>query len=609
MPSAPARVALSGGRLGFEWPDLATSGDIHAMFVPTGEKEPVRGGDWTLRDGVYETSVGPLRVRLAIKVGATRLELALEATAASAIAIDRLGLVMRPTIEAETPGWWIYDGYQSWDPADVVPAASQTQGSWWTCALADRVGRGLAMAARTADRVATKFEFRNGELLAFACAPVSPIATTIWTASKGDTFASEEFVMGAGEYVWPLLRQLMDDHTRPARTPVGWLSWYHFGTWVSQEDVDANAEVLRDGPLKGLGYGLVQIDDGWQESYGDWIANSKFGRDMAKVAAAITANGQVAGVWTAPFLVSASAELAETAPADWFVIDPGTGERLIDPVHVSFGPMYVLDASNPAVVQHLAGVFEKLYEKGFRYFKIDFLYAGAYAGLPALRQGVAAIRAAVKDAYLLGCGAPLLPLAGFVEGMRIGQDTATPLYDFETMAPLARIFGDEVIWIARNLACRNFQDRWYQLDADVALVGGNLELGQARQLVTVAALSGGPFFASDDLLKLPAERIDLLRNPEVLGLVGGAPAVPDWEPDNDSLASVWRRGDEVVAAFNWNGPARRLVLEVQSDGRLRDLWAREDIPTTTHLVELDLPEQGVRLLRWEGARRLRAWLE
>lgn len=609
MPTAPVRVTLRGGRLSFEWPDLATASDVVAILQTAGGGALLRSEGWAHREGAYETIVGPLRVRLTIRPKAARLELRIEVLAKAAATVDRIGLALRPTIEQEAPGWWIYDGYQSWDPADVVPASTQSHGSWWTCALADRLGRGIAMAARTANRVATRFDFKGEELRAFACSPVSPVSGPIWRAAKGDRWRAEDLVIGAGEHVWSLLRHLMDRHARPVEVPVGWLSWYHFGTWVSQEDVDANAQVLRDGPLKGLGYRLVQIDDGWQQNYGEWTANNKFGRDMAKVAASITANGQVPGVWTAPFLVSASADLADTAPPDWFVIDPASGDRLIDPIHVSFGPMYVLDASKIAVQRHLTRVFERLYEDGFRYFKIDFLYAGGYAGLPALRKGVRAIRKAVRDSYVLGCGAPLLPLVGFVEGMRIGQDTATPLYDFETMAPLARIFGDEVIWIARNVACRHFQDRWYQLDADVALVGGNLEEGQARQLVTIAALSGGPFFASDDLLRLPTERLDLLRNPEVLELVGGAPAAPDWEPENDVLASVWRRGTEVIAAFNWNGPARRLVLEVESEGHLRDLWARHDIPTTTHLVELELPAQGVRLLRWQGSRRLRAWLE
>jgi len=600
---------LQGGRLSFEWDGLAAASEVVATCLPSAGGDLLRSRGWSRTDGGFKTTVGDLRVVLTVTPVASRLGLGIEVTATAAISIDRLGLALRPLIDAEVPGWWVYDGYQSWDPADVVPASTQSHPSWWTCALADRLGRGVAMAARTANRVATRFEFRGGELLAFACHPMSPVAGPIWVAGKGDSWRTEDLVIGAGEHVWALLGDLLERHSRPAQVPVGWLSWYHFGTWVSEEDVRANAAVLRDGPLKDLGYSLVQIDDGWQQNYGDWTANSKFGRDMAGIAGAITANGQVPGVWTAPFLVSASADLADSAPREWFVSDPTTGDRLIDPIHVSFGPMYVLDASVPAVQDHLSRVFEKLYADGFRYFKIDFLYAGGYPGLPALRSGVKVIRKAVRDSYLLGCGAPLLPLVEFVEGMRIGQDTATPLYDFETMAPLARIFGDEVIWIARNLACRHFQHRWYQLDPDVALVGGNLEEGQARQLATVAALSGGPFFASDDLLRLPPERLDLLRNPEVLALIGGAPATPDWEPDNDVLSGIWRRGTDVVAAFNWNGPPRRLVLEVESAGRLRDLWAQADIPTTTHLVELDLPAQGVRLLRWEGSRRLRAWLE
>src|SRR5205085_2079299 len=113
--------------------------------------------------------------------------------------------------------------------------------------------------------------------------------------------------------------------------------------------------------------------------------------------------------------------------------------------HRAFGPMYVLDPSRPDVLAHLHDVFAGLYAAGIRYFKIDFLYAGGFAGARALRAGLQAIRDAARDAQLLACGAPLLPVLGLVEGCRIGPDTATPIYDFATGQPKPAVFGDEVM--------------------------------------------------------------------------------------------------------------------------------------------------------------------
>ena len=125
---------------------------------------------------------------------------------------------------------------------------------------------------------------------------------------------------------------------------------------------------------------------------------------------------------------------------------------------------------------------------------------------------------------------------------------------------------------------------------------------QGRTLVTVAVLSGGPFFSSDDLDSLPAERLRLLDNPEVLELVGGPAAVPDWEPNSaDSPPSVWRRGEEVVAVFNWTPAPREHTLGIPGGVEVRDIWLREALAAAGDSISLELPAHGVRLLRLSSA--------
>ncbi len=404
-------------------------------------------------------------------------------------------------------------------------------------------------------------------------------------------------LLSAGQDVRACLASLLASSPRAMPAPIGWLSWYQFGPWVRREDVLMHAELLATDGYRGLGYRLVQIDDGWQETYGEWRPNTKFPGGVVAISEELTRRGQTPGLWIAPFLVGAAAEVAIEAPEDWFVVDPDTGERAVDTRHRVFGPMYVLDASRPGVQAYLRELFAGFADAGVRYFKIDFLYAGAYAGLAALRAGMEAMREGARDASLVASGAPLLPVVGIVDGCRVGPDTATPLYDFETGVSTPTVFGEEVIAVARNLAARATLHRWFRLDADIALVGGNLTLDQGRVLVTVAALSGGPFFASDDLGNLPPERMALLTNPEVLALVGGDTALPDWEPGAGDLpATHWRRGD-VLAVFNWSSSAA--VVPVRAPGAVgaRDLWARQDLEGFADGTSLEVPAQGVRLLR------------
>src|SRR5205814_6210321 len=164
---------------------------------------------------------------------------------------------------------------------------------------------------------------------------------------------------------------------------VGWLSWYHFGPWIRREDVLAHADLLATDEYRRLGYEVVQVDDGWQQTYGEWLPNTKFPGGLEALCEELRRRGQTPGLWTAPFLVSMAADLASEAPDDWFITDPATGERAIDPRHRVFGPLYVLDAGKPAVHAHLRELFTGFYDAGIRYFKVDFLYAGAYAGTRA----------------------------------------------------------------------------------------------------------------------------------------------------------------------------------------------------------------------------------
>jgi hypothetical protein len=115
--------------------------------------------------------------------------------------------------------------------------------------------------------------------------------------------------------------------------------------------------------------------------------------------------------------------------------------------------------------------------------------------------------------------------------------------------------------------------------------------------VTVAALSGGPFLAGDDLTKLPPERLALLTNPEVLSLVGGRPAVPDWEPDAGGLpATHWRRGD-VLAVFNWTPADREIAVRAPGASGAHDIWASEELEDFRDGAAIVIPANGVRLLR------------
>jgi alpha-galactosidase len=600
MGAPHVRVQLTGDRLDVEWPAIAACTGLVA-------RSRLRGGivhesaGWDAVPGPaarYRAVCGPLRIELVLHPADGCLRMQAEATATAEVEVAEVVISARARAAASELSWVLCSGYQSWDPSGHRPAAGGRQESWWTVGLADARGAGIAAAAADAHTCCTRFAVTDGVLSTAWCeAETLDAWPVLFSGPAGTRWRSSPVLISAGPDVRACLASLIPRTTRSSRVPMGWLSWYHYGPWVAVEDVLTNADLLATDEYRRLGYRLVLVDDGWQQAYGEWRPNTRFPGGLAALSADLARRGQVAGLWIAPFLVSVAADLAGDAPDDWFVADPSTGARAVDPRHRMFGPMHVLDASRPAVQAHLREVFAGLHGAGIGCFKVDFLYAGAYAGLTALRAGLEAIRQGAGDAQLIASGAPLLPVAGLVEACRVGPDTATPVHDFETGASAPAVFGDEVVAVARSVAARAVLHHWFALDTDVALVGGNLSLEQGRQLVTVAALSGGPFLATDDLGRLPTERLELLTNPEVLELVGGAPVLPDWEPAAGDLPpSHWRRGD-VLAVFNWASEPAEVSVRAPGARGARDLWARRELDEFGDGTVLPVAAQGVRLLR------------
>lgn len=205
----------------------------------------------------------------------------------------------------------------------------------------------------------------------------------------------------------------------PRSAPTAWCSWYHYFLDVTQADVMENLAAIGS---TGLPVDVVQIDDGWQAGIGDWLTLSDRFSSLRDVSDAITTEGRRAGIWIAPFFAGSDSELVRDHP-DWLVGPAGVNWKQ---------SLFGLDLTRPEVRSWLTEVFSRLVDDGFDYFKLDFMYAGAIAGtrredvtgVEAYRSGMELIRDAVgPDAYILGCGAPILPSVGLVDGMRVGPDT------------------------------------------------------------------------------------------------------------------------------------------------------------------------------------------
>jgi alpha-galactosidase len=209
------------------------------------------------------------------------------------------------------------------------------------------------------------------------------------------------------------------------KSPAVWCSWYSFYTHINEENLTQALHNLGDLP-----FDVFQVDDGWQRAIGDWVPNDKFPGGMDALAAQIRRTGRTPGLWLAPLLVVPNSNIYRQHP-DWLLRDKRG--KLISAGFNWNKPLYALDTTHPEVLKWLSALMKQVRTWGFDYIKLDFLYAGALPGarhndIPreqAYRQGLATLREALGDAYLLTCGAPIIPSIGLCDGMRVGPDVAS----------------------------------------------------------------------------------------------------------------------------------------------------------------------------------------
>ena len=212
--------------------------------------------------------------------------------------------------------------------------------------------------------------------------------------------------------------------TRLENPPRVWCSWYSLYKWINEPILTKALHGLSDLP-----FDVFQLDDGWQDNSGHWEPNNKFPSGMAAFADKIETTGRTAGIWLSPFIVTPNLKIFQEHN-DWILRDEKG--NLVSAGLNWTGKTYALDITHPEVLDWLDKLIRKVVGWGYDYLKLDFLYAGGlvgkrYKNIPrevAYRNAMKAMREAAGDAYILACGAPIMPSLGLCDGIRIGPDVA-----------------------------------------------------------------------------------------------------------------------------------------------------------------------------------------
>jgi alpha-galactosidase len=344
--------------------------------------------------------------------------------------------------------------------------------------------------------------------------------------------------------------------------PVGWCSWYHYFGQLGWPDVLENLDRAA-ADRRGFPFEVVQVDDGYEAEIGDWLSPKPGYPDLGGLAGAIRKKGFRAGLWTAPFSAAETSRLFAEHP-DWMVSEGGRPK----PCYKGWGgTVYALDTTHPEVKHWLDATFRALAKAGFAYLKIDFLFAAAMPGgrskavtpVQAYREGLRVIRRAAGRGFILGCGAPLLPSVGLVDGMRVGEDTA-PYWKTKPSG----FQGPNAFFALKNALMRQFMHRAFWLNDPDCLLLRDADTELARNERELYALAAGALdnmvVDSDRLALLGTEEKKLLgralalrgRRAKVAGLMG------EFGEDAFLVSGSGRDGGDLALAANLSDKERTI---------------------------------------------------
>lgn len=411
----------------------------------------------------------------------------------------------------------------------------------------------------------------------------------------GESIELETMAIYGSDTLWEMLEEYADLIRQKNSVKfrefegIGWCSWYHYFTEITFEELLKNVRLLAEiRDREKIDYRLVQLDDGYQEDIGDWLqTNSKF-PGLKEIASEIRGEGFKAGLWIAPFSASETSRLFNEH-RNWFVRNDDESPKV---AYRNWGKrIFALDITNPEVLSYLENLIKSIRDSGFDYLKIDFLFAGAIPGkrfdesvspIEAYRTGMRAIRnSAGEDCFILGCGAPLLPSVGFVDGMRIGSDTA-PHWNGEPMdigVPSAK-------FCLRNAYTRSFMHRRLWLNDPDTIILGDCDLTEEEKRIFALSvgLLDGMMLNSDDMARVDNNGIELLR--EAISLRGGEPRV-FLDGMNGVFAACTRKAPQsnVISFVNLTDTPRHSI-------KLKEMY-RDWSGVVPSVDEVELPERSI----------------
>jgi hypothetical protein len=415
--------------------------------------------------------------------------------------------------------------------------------------------------------------------------------------------------------------------------PMGWNSWNAFATQIDEEKLIGSARAIVASGLRDLGYRYINIDDGWWQR-----RRQPDGRMVVRTS--IFPSALVGGAVATSFRPIVDQLHALELKAGIYTDIGRNACSQGYPQADSLLPTGTVEEREVGMFGHVAQDLSLYFKEwGFDYIKVDGCGLNAFGpDSPAVRSGqfhafpvmvvadavnqtqVAQIRAlydAVRDALMR-----IRPAGDFVYSI-CNWGTANVRAWGRDSGNLWRTSDDiEARWTSMlynfdSVATRElYSGPGHWNDPDMLFIGhGDFDerhLTEARTHFALWAIEDAPLIIGFDLRQAPQSLLEIWGAPEIVAVdqdAGGNQGVIAY--DSDDLQIIVKqlsvRDQKAVLIFNRGTAPVKATLTAQhlkflptAPVRVRDLWARRDLPGFTREMSVDLAPRESVMLRVQG---------
>jgi len=363
-----------------------------------------------------------------------------------------------------------------------------------------------------------------------------------------------------------------------ATPPMGWNSWNHFASKVTDADVRAAADAMVSSGMRDAGYIYVNIDDTWEgerDASGVLHTNSKF-PDMKALADYVHSKGMKLGIYSGP------------GPKTCAKYEGSYGHEEQDAkMYAAWGIDYLKYdlCSFSQLMKQQAG--DEHSEKAFEMQK------AAYEKM---------------HKALVATGRPIvysLCQYGWNDVWKWGPEVGGNLW--RTTGDINDHYNrmEQIGFSQAGLAKYAGPGHWN--DPDMLEVGnGGMTDDEYRQHMTLWVILAAPLLAGNDLSKMSPETLAILTNKDVVAVDQDKLGKQGDRVWAEGPTEIWAKplsgGAKAVALFNRAPDPKSITLKLSEVGfganaKMRDLWTGKDVTATNGSYTVLIPKHGTVLLK------------